>query len=72
MGDLLLPDIARMCGKVMVEGFAIDILCVVRKVVANRRRKIDIGTVGDGDRLALPGRWFLTRVKPMAWSEDQR
>lgn len=72
MGDLLLPEIVLMGSEGMVEGFAIDILRVVRKVVANRRGKIDIGAVGHGDTLALPKLWLLTRVKSMGWSEDQR
>jgi hypothetical protein len=72
MGYLLLPAIPCMRGKSVVEGLAIDILGVVRKVVANRRRKIDIGAVRHGDTLVLQDLWLLTRVKSREWSEELR
>ena len=53
MGDLLLPGITLMRSEGMVEGLPVDILRVLREVVANRRGKIDIGAVGHGEILAL-------------------
>ena len=52
----------------VVEGFAIDILRVMREVVANRGGKVDIGAVGHEEILASQDLWFLTPVNPREWN----
>jgi hypothetical protein len=46
VGDLLLPAVPRMCGKAMVEGFAIDILRMRRQMAADRKWQVVIREVG--------------------------
>ena len=72
MGDLLLPYVAGMRGESMVEGFAVNILGMVREVVADGRGKIDIGAIWHGETLAMPDRSPLMRVKQTGCNEDQR
>jgi len=68
MGYLLLPGIPLMSGEGMVEGLPVDILRVLREVVANRRGKIDIGAIGHEEIIASQDLWFLTPVNPREWN----
>ena len=43
--DLLLPHVAAMRGKGMIEGLAIDILRMRGQVAANRRREVGVGAI---------------------------
>jgi hypothetical protein len=72
VGDFLLPGVTGMRGEGVIEGFAVNILRMVRQMVADRRRKIDIGTVWHGDTLAMPAMQLLTGVKQLRRNEAKR
>src|SRR6516165_36859 len=46
VSDLLLPSVSGMRGKRVVEGFAIDILRVLRQMAANWQGKVGIRLIG--------------------------
>lgn len=46
VGDLFLPCVSGTGGKSMIEGFAIDVLCMRRQMAANSRGKVGVRPVG--------------------------